>query len=84
MIVIIYNYYCNFMIYSDSFFSVTLGAVGSPRIGTERLGQVVILRNDNASGIVQLSSSAVTVSEGNVGSFLSVVRSIGTFGEVDI
>ena len=56
--------------------------VGFPRIGSERLVQVVILRNDNASGIVRLSSSAVVITEDIKGAFLNVVRSEGAFGQV--
>ena len=57
-------------------------AMASPRIGVGRLVRVIILRNDNASGIVRLSSSAVSVQEDNKETFLYVVRSGGDFGEV--
>ena len=57
-------------------------AMGSPRIGVGRLVRVIILRNDNASGIVHLSSSAVSVQEDTEEAFLNVVRSGGVFGEV--
>lgn len=55
---------------------------GYPRIASDRLLRVVILRNDNASGIVHLSSSAVAVKEGDRGAFLYIIRSGGIFGEV--
>ena len=43
---------------------------------------MVILRNDNASGIVSLSSPDISVQEGTREGFLNVVRSGGLFGEV--
>ena len=53
-----------------------------PRIGADRLAQVVILENDNASGVVQFSSSTVQVAEGTRGPFLDILRTVGTFGKV--
>ena len=44
--------------------------------------QVIILRNDNASGIIRLSSSTVSVKEDTRGTFLNIVRSGGLFGQV--
>lgn len=54
----------------------------SPRIGTSLLAQVVIEKNDNASGIVQLSNSAVSVHEPHSGSVVNVTRTAGDFGTV--
>ena len=54
----------------------------SPRIGASRVVQVVIEKNDNANGIVQLSSSAVSVNEPHSGSVVNVTRTAGDFGTV--
>ena len=54
----------------------------SPRIGASRVAQVVIEKNDNASGIVQLSNSAVSVHEPHSGSVVNVTRTAGDFGTV--
>lgn len=54
----------------------------SPRIGASRVAQVLIEKNDNASGVVQLSSSAVSVHEPHSGSVVNVTRTAGDFGTV--
>ena len=54
----------------------------SPRIGASRVAQVVIQKNDNANGIVQLSSNAVSVHEPHSGSVVNVTRTAGDFGTV--
>ncbi len=64
------------------FLTFSFVAVGFPRIGAGRFVNVVILRNDNASGILHLSSSAVVVREDTREAFLNVVRSGGAFGQV--
>lgn len=43
---------------------------------------VIILRNDNASGTLQLSSNAVDVKEDTKQGYLNIVRKAGSFGEV--
>ena len=40
------------------------------------------MANDDANGILQLSSSSVTVPERTSANFLNVTRIAGTFGEV--
>ena len=55
----------------------------SPRLGTSRVARVVIIKNDNASGIVQLSASKVSVHEPNAaGAVVNVTRTGGAFGAV--
>ena len=54
----------------------------SPRIGASRVAQLVIEKNDNANGIVQLSNSAVSVHEPHSGSVVNVTRTAGDFGTV--
>lgn len=44
--------------------------------------QVTIEKNDNANGIVMLSSSAVSVHEPHSGSIVNVTRTAGDFGTV--
>lgn len=44
--------------------------------------EVVINKNDNANGIVQLSASAVSVHEPHTGSVVNVTRTAGDFGTV--
>ena len=46
------------------------------------MAQVVIKKNDNANGIVQLSASAVSVHEPHTGSVVNVTRTAGDFGTV--
>ncbi|PFX17387.1 G-protein coupled receptor 98 [Stylophora pistillata] len=54
----------------------------SPRIGASRVAQVVIEKNDNANGIVQLSSSSVSVPEPYTGSVVNITRTAGAFGTI--
>ena len=42
----------------------------------------MIKKNDNASGIVQLSASTVSVHEPHTGSVVNVTRTAGDFGTV--
>ena len=58
--------------------------MNSPRLGHAKLAQVVIEKNDNANGVLQLSASAVTVQEPNTGPILAVTRTEGTFGKVRV
>lgn len=46
------------------------------------MAQVVIEKNDDANGIVQLSASAVSVHEPHTGSVVNVTRTAGDFGTV--
>lgn len=46
------------------------------------MAEIVIEANDDAYGVLQLSSSAVTVIEANGESFLNVTRTGGVFGQV--
>ncbi|KAL8615958.1 hypothetical protein ACOMHN_034634 [Nucella lapillus] len=59
---------------------------GSPRIGlnTESYAQILISSNDDASGVLQLSPTTLTVAEGVGVPQVRVVRSGGTFGEVTV
>ncbi|XP_015763361.1 PREDICTED: G-protein coupled receptor 98-like [Acropora digitifera] len=54
----------------------------SPRVGVSHVIQVTIEKNDNANGIVMLSSSAVSVHEPHSGSIVNVTRTAGDFGTV--
>lgn len=56
----------------------------TPVIGESNkiFGQVVIEANDDANGILQLSSSEITVSEETILPVVFVNRSAGLFGEV--
>ena len=54
----------------------------SPRVGTSRVVQVVIRKNDNANGVVQLSSNAVSVHEPHSGAIVNLTRTAGDFGTV--
>ncbi|XP_041464132.1 adhesion G-protein coupled receptor V1-like [Lytechinus variegatus] len=56
----------------------------SPRVGTENIGEVKIIANDNANGVLQLSSDQVYVMEGQTQSVINVTRSAGTFGTVTV
>lgn len=54
----------------------------SPRLGSNQVAHIVIEKNDDANGIVQLSASWVTVDEPNVGAVVNVTRTRGAFGTV--
>ena len=54
----------------------------SPRVGTSRVAQLVIRKNDNANGVVQLSSNAVSVHEPHSGAIVNLTRTAGDFGTV--
>ena len=54
----------------------------SPRVGSSRVAQVVIRKNDNANGVVQLSSNAVSVHEPHSGTIVNLIRTAGDFGTV--
>ncbi|XP_030832667.1 adhesion G-protein coupled receptor V1 isoform X3 [Strongylocentrotus purpuratus] len=56
----------------------------SPRVGAENIGEVKIIANDNANGVLQLSSNQVYVMEGQSQSVINVTRSAGTFGTVTV
>lgn len=57
----------------------------SPRLSdaASSTSYVRIEANDDANGILELSTQYVTVAEGSPQLFLSVVRSAGNYGEVD-
>ena len=46
------------------------------------MAKVIIQKNDNANGIVQLSASTVSVHEPHTGSVVNVTRTAGDFGTV--
>ena len=46
------------------------------------MARVTIEKNDNANGVVQLSSSAVSLHEPHSGSVVNVTRAAGDFGTV--
>ena len=77
---------CSFVLLHYSsllcFLSYQPAPENSPRIGASRVVEVVIKKNDNANGIVQLSASAVRVHEPHTGSVVNVTRTAGDFGTV--
>ncbi|XP_076465116.1 adhesion G-protein coupled receptor V1-like isoform X2 [Babylonia areolata] len=60
--------------------------VASPRLGleSESYAQIIISSSDDASGILQLSPTALTVKEGVGVPPIRVTRTGGTFGEVTV
>ena len=61
--------------------------MNSPRVGTINeggQGEIIINENDDARGVLALSSLSVDVTEPNVGTFLQIIRTGGTFGTVRI
>ncbi|XP_048584248.1 adhesion G-protein coupled receptor V1 isoform X2 [Nematostella vectensis] len=56
----------------------------SPRLGSSPFAVITIEPNDDASGVLQLSSSRVTVKEPYDGTILNVTRTAGAFGEVTV
>nr|XP_006812422.1 PREDICTED: G protein coupled receptor 98-like protein isoform X1 [Saccoglossus kowalevskii] len=56
----------------------------SPRIGSDSIGQIQIVANDNANGVLQLSESTVVVTEDHIGPFINVTRTAGSFGMVTV
>lgn len=46
------------------------------------MAQIRILKNDNASGVLQLSASSVNVTEPYSHAIVNVTRTEGDFGEV--
>lgn len=79
---------CSFVfLHSSSFFffisyQPIVAPDNSPRIGASRVAEIVIKKNDNASGIVQLSASAVSVHEPHTGPVVNITRTAGDFGTV--
>ena len=63
---------------------MSVAVSNSPRLGleSESYAQIIISSNDDASGVLQLSPTALTVTEGVDELQLRVVRTGGTFGEV--
>ena len=61
-----------------------ISVADSPRLGpnAEQYGRIIISANDNANGILSLSSPAVQVSEETTQPLIYVVRSGGAYGEV--
>ncbi|XP_078070005.1 adhesion G-protein coupled receptor V1 [Mustelus asterias] len=59
---------------------------GSPRLGTKNdiMAHVIINANDDAFGTLQLSTSAVRVSEDYVGPIINVTRTGGIFADVSV
>ena len=70
------------MLINCLFLTVIPDPDNSPRIGTSRVALVVIRKNDNANGIVQLSSNAVSVHEPHSGAIVNLTRTAGDFGTV--
>ena len=60
---------------------VDTGALPSVATGNDSVAFIVISENDDARGVVQLSTSIVETSEPSQ-QFISVTRRAGTFGEV--
>jgi hypothetical protein len=61
-----------------------LSVANSPRFGqnSECYAQIIIISNDAANGVLQLSPTSLTVAEGVDVPPLRVVRTGGMFGEV--
>ncbi|PIK34170.1 putative G-protein coupled receptor [Apostichopus japonicus] len=57
---------------------------GSPRRGEPSIAEIEILANDNANGVLQLSTDSVVVSEDYVGPVINVTRTAGAFGTVTV
>ncbi|XP_041376199.1 adhesion G-protein coupled receptor V1-like [Gigantopelta aegis] len=59
---------------------------GSPRLGfaSENYAQIIIVMNDDASGVIELSASAVETEESNPVLNLRVIRKGGAYGEVTV
>uniref|UniRef100_UPI00398F1058 adhesion G-protein coupled receptor V1 isoform X2 n=1 Tax=Pristiophorus japonicus TaxID=55135 RepID=UPI00398F1058 len=59
---------------------------GSPRLGPKNdiIAQVIINANDDAFGTLQLSTSAVRVSENYIGPIINVTRTGGIFADVSV
>ena len=72
-----------FFIFISFFFTITED-VPEQLIGDQRTVTITIIKNDNANGILQFSSSRVEVEEGAGESrkFINVTRHAGTFGDV--
>ncbi|XP_069081373.1 adhesion G-protein coupled receptor V1 [Pleurodeles waltl] len=58
----------------------------SPRLGTsgDAIAQILINANDDAFGVLQLSSTAVRVAENYIGPIINVSRIGGMFGDVSV
>uniref|UniRef100_H0V266 Adhesion G-protein coupled receptor V1 n=1 Tax=Cavia porcellus TaxID=10141 RepID=H0V266_CAVPO len=58
----------------------------SPRLGpqVETIAHIIILANDDAFGILQLSASVVRVAENHVGPIINVTRIGGAFADVSV
>ena len=60
-------------------------AINSPRVGSLSeggQGEIIVNENDDAHGVMELSSLNVKVSEPNNGTFLEILRTAGKFGSV--
>ena len=73
---------CVLTLFFIALFFLKTAPDNSPRIGASSVAQVVIQKNDNANGIVQLSASTVSVHEPHTGSVVNVTRTAGDFGTV--
>ena len=49
-----------------------------------QIGEVIIEENDDARGVIDLTSEAVNTTEPSSSPFLSILRSAGLFGEVEV
>ncbi|XDC76153.1 hypothetical protein R6Z07F_007326 [Ovis aries] len=58
----------------------------SPRLGSkvEAIAQLIIIANDDAFGILQLSAPVVRVAENHVGPIINVTRTGGAFADVSV
>ena len=56
--------------------------INSPVLGRNYFAQVNIQRNDNASGVVQLTATSVHVTEPYTQPIVNATRQAGAFGEV--
>ena len=72
--------------FTYSFYQLGLSVMSSPRVGavTKAYSQIIIDRNDNPNGIIELSASEIQVTEDDVNPFLMAVRREGLYGMVSV
>lgn len=67
-------------------FDFLLSVPNSPRLGpkVETIAHLIIIANDDAFGILQLSAPVVRVAENHVGPIINVTRTGGAFADVSV
>lgn len=73
---------------SQSFLQIffSFSVPNSPRLGpkVETIAHLIIIANDDAFGILQLSAPLVRVSENHIGPIINVTRTGGAFADVSV